>query len=148
LDRVVGRTEYDPDPEHVQVGRVVLDRISTRISEPEGPELDPDPVAAERVILNRVLGRTADEIDACAVRGDRGDRAGGRALLEKGLAIYREQCDRIGIANSLNSLARAAYREDMPAARALAEESLAIGRGLGNQVTTAVSLMVLGWVAQ
>src|ERR1051326_4989384 len=45
LEDVVAGILYNLNPDCILVGRVVLDRVSTRLSEPVDPDLDPDEVA-------------------------------------------------------------------------------------------------------
>ena len=78
----------------------------------------------------------------------RGDPARAVELVERSLAIFREQGDRarVGAAlNSLGSIKRALG--DLDAARSLLEESLAIRRELGDQARAASSLGNLGVLA-
>jgi tetratricopeptide (TPR) repeat protein len=77
-----------------------------------------------------------------------GDYASAQALLEEGLAIYREIGDKAGTANSLNNLGNVARDQgDYSAARSLHEESLAIFREIGNRHGIAESLNNLGLLA-
>ncbi len=78
----------------------------------------------------------------------RGDSARAAELVERSLAIFREEGDRerVGAAlNSLGSIKRALG--DLDAARSLLEESLAIRRELGDQARAASSLGNLGVLA-
>jgi hypothetical protein len=78
----------------------------------------------------------------------RGDSARAAELVQRSLAIFREEGDRerVGAAlNSLGSIKRALG--DLDAARSLLEESLAIRRELGDQARAASSLGNLGVLA-
>jgi predicted ATPase/class 3 adenylate cyclase len=78
----------------------------------------------------------------------RGDSTRAAELVERSLAIFREEGDRerVGAAlNSLGSIKRALG--DLDAARSLLEESLAIRRELGDQARAASSLGNLGVLA-
>ena len=78
----------------------------------------------------------------------RGEPEGAVVLVERSLAIFREQGDRerVGAAlNSLGSIKR--VLGDLDAARSLLEESLAIRRELGDEARAASSLGNLGVLA-
>jgi tetratricopeptide (TPR) repeat protein len=78
-----------------------------------------------------------------------GDYASAQALLEEGLALFREIGDKGGVAVSLNTLGNVAKEQgDYSSARSLLEESLALQRELGNKGGIANSLGNLGIVAK
>jgi non-specific serine/threonine protein kinase len=84
---------------------------------------------------------------AGALANMQGDHAEARALLEEGLALYRELGDRGGSARALSSLGLAAYRlGELTEARALLEEGLALYRELGEKEGISHSLNALGTV--
>jgi predicted ATPase/DNA-binding winged helix-turn-helix (wHTH) protein len=75
-----------------------------------------------------------------------GDYEGAWALHEASLGIWRELGDRLGIADSLNSLGFVATEKgEFAKSRALYEESLAMMRALDNALGIAVALNNLGY---
>ncbi|HKO73861.1 MAG TPA: tetratricopeptide repeat protein [Gaiellaceae bacterium] len=78
----------------------------------------------------------------------RGEPQQAAELVERSLAIFREQGDRERVGTALNSLGSIRrVLGDFDAARSLLEESLAIRRELGDQTRMASSLSNLGIVA-
>jgi predicted ATPase/DNA-binding SARP family transcriptional activator len=80
---------------------------------------------------------------------DQGEYGPAQALIEEGLAIFRELGDKGGIATSLGGLGKVAHHQgDYGAARALYEECLTIQRELGNKGGNVLTRTGLGGVAR
>ncbi len=123
-------TDYWVVRGHAREGRRHLDRL---LSLPESGER-----TAVRAKALHAAGCLADEVGV--------PEAG--KLLDESLAIFRDLGDRLGIADSLGSLAVSAFRRrEFATARELLDASLATYRELGNRSGIASALNSLGAVA-
>jgi predicted ATPase/class 3 adenylate cyclase/uncharacterized protein HemY len=108
--------------------------------------------------LETLLARehpAAPAVRAKALRGAgvlerfQGDYSQARVLLKESLALYREQENKAGIANSLGQLGSLArFQGDYSQAKVLLEESLALFRELGDKFGIAWMLSNLGILAR
>lgn len=86
---------------------------------------------------------------AGAIARDQGDYSRGIALLEEGLALYREQGDKWGAASALNGLGDASHQQgDYAQATLYWEESLKLFVEIGDKRATAYLLHNLGNLAK
>jgi predicted ATPase/DNA-binding SARP family transcriptional activator len=86
---------------------------------------------------------------AGAIARDQGDYSRGIALLEEGLALYRQQGDKWGAASALNGLGDAAHQQgDYAQATLYWEESLKLFVEIGDKRATAYLLHNLGNLAK
>jgi predicted ATPase/class 3 adenylate cyclase len=107
--------------------------------------------------LTELLARTEDAPEELRARpmyalgvllDQRGEPERAVELVERSLAVFRDQADSMRIAAALNSLGLIKRTlGDRDGARALLEEGLAVRRGLGDEARTASSLSNLGIVA-
>jgi non-specific serine/threonine protein kinase len=117
---------------HVGEGRAWLGRILACV----------EPSAIPPAVRAKALNGTGRLV------AEQGDYTAARALLEEGLALYRELGDRHGVANGLNNLGTVAWmRGDYAAAHTLYGESRNLARELGDRWGVALALNSLGIVA-
>jgi tetratricopeptide (TPR) repeat protein len=77
-----------------------------------------------------------------------GDNAAAQSLFRTSLALFRERGDKLGLAMSLSSLARAVRNEqDDISSQLMSEESLALAREVGDKAVISFALTGLGHLA-
>lgn len=121
-------------------GRGEFNTMARHIGECESlfRQLDDERGLAQTRHLLAYLSRNRDD-----------DNAGGIALLEEALTLYRRAGDQWGIASSMWSIAHFALSlGDHDHARRMAEEGLILSRQVGAERETGLHLLVLGRIAR